>query len=78
MDRCRQCAPTTAIPWGGSSSSRFDLHATFAGLETKRLTSCAGAGAPWQDAADFYMIWIYTGVMLLRIIARGLVLNPDA
>jgi len=31
-----------------------------------------------QDAADFYMIWIYTGVLLLRIMARGLIFNPDA
>ena len=31
-----------------------------------------------QDLADFYMIWIYTGVVLLRIMARGLVFSPDS
>jgi hypothetical protein len=31
-----------------------------------------------QDAADFYMIWLYTFVLVLRVCSRGLVFNPDA
>jgi len=30
-----------------------------------------------QDAMDYYMIWIYTLVLCLRIMGRGLVMNED-
>ena len=31
-----------------------------------------------QDAFDYYMIWIYTLVLCLRVMGRGLVMNPDS
>jgi len=31
-----------------------------------------------QDAMDYYMIWIYTLVLCLRIMGRGLVMNEDS
>ena len=69
----------------GLSDVRFNvvlLGATFGHMAVQAMrsndTDPTSLTMVVQDAADFYMIWTYTVVLVLRIMGAGLVFNPDA